>query len=177
MVATAAIPIGSSQAPARTPARTAAPTHAPVPVRTPLPRAVDDLLVAARRSLAEAALATRASDRYVAAHLAGLRAGAAVLAARSRPSSRRARVQSVWTLLPRVAPELAEWAEFFATTARRRAAAESGLTVIAARDADDLVRDAESFVARVCEALGLPDQQSVRFGAAAVASDGWRHAG
>ncbi len=125
--------------------------------------AVHDLLASARRSHAEAVLAAQPTDRYVAAHLAALRAGAAVLAARGRPATRRSRVQSVWALLPRVAPELGEWAEFFATTARRRAAAESGLAVIALRDADDLVRDAEAFIARVCEVLGLSYQEAARF--------------
>ena len=125
--------------------------------------AVHDLLASARRSHAEAVLAAQPTDRYVAAHLAALRAGAAVLAARGRPATRRSRVQSVWALLPRVAPKLGEWAEFFATTARRRAAAESGLAVIALRDADDLVRDAEAFIARVCEVLGLSYQEAARF--------------
>ncbi len=147
----------------------------PVPHPSPPRRAVDDLLAAAGRSLADAALASTPADRYVAAHLAALRAGAAVLADRSRPSGRRTRVQSVWSLLPRVAPELTEWSEFFAVTARRRAALESGLAVIAARDADDLARDAETFVMRVCEAVGVAHLQVVGFGPSAAG--GWRHAG
>lgn len=125
--------------------------------------AADDLLSSAGRSLAEAMLASSPADRYVAAHLAALRAGAAVLATRGRPASRRTRVQSVWVLLPRVAPELGEWAEFFAMTAKRRAAAQSGLAVIALRDADDLVRDAEAFLRRVSGLIGVPHQEAVRF--------------
>jgi hypothetical protein len=125
--------------------------------------AAQDLLSSAGRSLAEAMLASSPADRYVAAHLAALRAGAAVLATRGRPASRRTRVQSVWVLLPRVAPELGEWAAFFAMTAKRRAAAESGLAVIALRDADDLVRDAEAFLRRVSDLIGVPHQEAVRF--------------
>lgn len=123
------------------------------------PRSVDDLLTAARRSLTEASLAGTAGERYAYAHLAGLRAAAAVLAARGRPSAgRRSRVLSVWVLLPQVAPELGEWATFFAQGARKRAAAEAGLDVVSHREADDLVRDAETFVLRVCDLLGVPHQ-------------------
>lgn len=125
------------------------------------PSSADDLLTAAGRSLAEAALSTTASDRYVAAHLAALRAGAAVLAVRGRPGRRRA-VCSVWELLPRVAPELGEWAEYFQVTARRRAAIEAGLAVIAPRGADDLLRDAEAFVDRVGDLLGICVQLAMR---------------
>jgi hypothetical protein len=53
-------------------------------------------------------------------------------------------------LLSIVAPELAEWADFFAAGAARRAAAEVGLPgVVSAREADDLLRDAETFLATV----------------------------
>lgn len=128
----------------------------------PFGRSAGDLIGSAVRSLAEAALATQAADRYVAAHLAALRAGAAVLAERGRPANRRARVLSVWSLLPRIAPELGEWAEFFAATGRRRAAIEAGVAVVTPRDADDLMRDAETFVARVSELLGVSHQQGVR---------------
>ena len=128
----------------------------------PIPRSADDLLTSARRSLAEASIATTAGERYAAAHLAALRAAAAVLAARGRPSSsRRSRVMSVWVILPQVAPELGEWATFFAAGARKRAAAEAGVDCVAHREADDLVRDADSFVIRVCEVLDRPYQSAL----------------
>jgi hypothetical protein len=136
-------------------------------------RSADDLLVAARRSLAEASLASTAGERYACAHLAGLRAAAAVLAARGRPSGRRSRVLSVWVLLPQVAPELGEWATFFAAGARKRAAAEAGIDVVSHREADDLVRDAESFVLRVCDLLGMPHQWAM----AAPGTSVLRHVG
>jgi hypothetical protein len=59
-------------------------------------------------------------------------------------------------VLPRVAPELAEWASFFAASATRRAALEAGRTsVVTAREADDLLRDAERFGDVVAELLGV----------------------
>lgn len=126
-----------------------------------IPRSADDLLMSARRSLTEASIAPTAGERYAAAHLAALRAAAAVLAARSRPSSRRSRVLSVWVVLPQIAPQLGEWSAFFAAGARKRAAAEAGLDIVSHREADDLVRDADAFLIRVCEVLDVPHQSSM----------------
>ena len=70
---------------------------------------------------------TVATERYAAAHLAALRTAAAVLAVRTRPAAHQ-RPRNVWVLLPQVAPELTEWAAFFAAGAGKRAAAEAGLT-------------------------------------------------
>jgi hypothetical protein len=126
-----------------------------------IPRSADDLLMSSRRSLTEASIAPTAGERYAAAHLAALRAAAAVLAARSRPSTRRSRVLSVWVVLPQIAPQLGEWAAFFAAGARKRAAAEAGLDIVSHREADDLVRDADTFLVRVCEVLDVPHQSSM----------------
>ena len=127
-----------------------------------VPRSADELLMSARRSLTEASIVPTAGERYAAAHLAALRASAAVLAALGRPTSgRRSRVISVWAVLPQVAPELGEWAEFFAAGARKRSAAEAGLDVVTHREADDLVRDADTFLARVCEVLAVPYQPAI----------------
>src|SRR5258705_435303 len=84
----------------------------------------------------------------------------AARAARARPAAsvprRPARPTSAWTLLCRVAPELTEWAGFFAAGAAKRAAAEAGLPrSVTAREADDLLRDAETFLAVVETLLGL----------------------
>jgi len=114
--------------------------------------ASEDLLIAARRSLTHAALAGTPQDRYAAAHLAALRAAAAVLAQRARASTSRAR--SVWVVLPRVAAEFTEWAEFFAAGATKRSAAAAGIACVSTREADDLLRDAEEFFAKVCARLG-----------------------
>jgi hypothetical protein len=130
--------------------------------------AVVDLIDQSHACLADAASAGTAAQRYVAAHLAALRAGAAVLAARARSDpaaagSRRGRSRgprSVWVVLADLAPELGEWAGYFAAGAGKRAAAEAGLPrVVTAREADDLLRDAEAFLALVCATLGLPHQQ------------------
>ena len=121
---------------------------------SPLPAAT--LLQLSHRSLQEAALATAPARRYAAAHLAALRAAAAVLACRARPaepSGRRSGPTSAWVLLTAVAPELGEWAAFFAAGARTRAAAEAGRAVVAPREADDLLRDAQVFLAVVEQLL------------------------
>ncbi|MBO4207916.1 SAV_6107 family HEPN domain-containing protein, partial [Micromonospora echinofusca] len=101
--------------------------------------------------------------RYAAAHLAALRAAAAVLAARARPApARRNRITSVWVLLVAVAPELGEWATFFAASAGKRAAAEAGIPrVVTTREADDLLRAAEEFVTVVETMLGMAYQPTL----------------
>jgi hypothetical protein len=82
-----------------------------------------------------------------------------VLAARTRPEPARRRPRSAWVLLGQVAPELGEWATFFAAGAAKRAAAEAGLSsAVTEREADDLVRDVGSFLAVVENNLGpLPE--------------------
>jgi hypothetical protein len=125
---------------------------------TSVPGAALDLVMSARRSLTEAMLAQAPSARYAAAHLAALRAAAAVLATRSRPSGRRRQVRSVWVVLPEVAAEFTEWSMFFAAGARKRAAAEAGIACVSEREADDLLRDADTFLARIVGSLGLPHQ-------------------
>ena len=67
-------------------------------------------------------------------------------------------MRSVWAVLPEVAAEFAEWAGFFAAGARKRAAAEVGIDCVSVREADDLVRDADAFLARVTGSRGLPHQ-------------------
>ena len=62
------------------------------------------LLESARHGLANAAGETSPAGRYVAAHLAALRAAAAIVAARPAPGTGRRKKgpSSVWELLPRV---------------------------------------------------------------------------
>lgn len=132
-------------------ARVARPTH-------PRPSALV-LLDEAHARLNEATGLDDPLDRYAAAHLAALRAAAAVLAARgspTAPSSRRRRPVSAWAVLPELAPELAEWAAHFAAGARRRAAAEAGVYGAATgAQADDLVADVGVFLAVVETTLDL----------------------
>jgi len=117
-------------------------------------------LTDARDCLEEAAAARTSAARYVAAHLAALRAAAAVLAARPRPmQGRRRRLRSAWELLPEAEPRLAEWAPYFETSATKRAAAEAGLTrTVSSRDAEELISEAERFVTTVESLLGVPTQ-------------------
>ncbi|WP_169734309.1 SAV_6107 family HEPN domain-containing protein [Hamadaea tsunoensis] len=130
-----------------------------LPHRTPV-----ELVLLARRGLGEAALTMASSQRYATAHLAALRAAAAVLAVRARPVTagrrRGARVTSAWLLLTKVAPELGEWAAFFAAGAAKRSAAEAGIARVTPREADDLLRAAGQFIDLVQAELGLhPDQR------------------
>jgi hypothetical protein len=119
------------------------------------------LMESARQGLAAAEDEINPGSRYVSAHLAALRAAAAVVAARAEPpGGRRRRPQSVWELLPKVEPALREWAAFFAAGAAKRAAAEAGLPrAVSAAEADDLLRDAETFVSLSEGALGIEGRQ------------------
>ena len=83
------------------------------------------------------------------------------MAARGEPGSgaRRRRPRSVWELLPQVEPALAEWAAFFAAGAAKRAAAEAGLPRAAsAQEADELLRDASTFLTVAERALGVESE-------------------
>jgi hypothetical protein len=145
------------------------PTLVTAPVATtPAPASTDPFAVPAAsfaylersaRALSEAITVGDVGLRYVHAHMAALRATAALLAARARPevSPRRRRPQrNAWVLLTEVAPELAEWAAFFSQGAAKRAAAASGARgAVTEREADDLVREADRFLALVEESLGL----------------------
>jgi hypothetical protein len=127
-----------------------------LPHRTPA-----QLLSIARQGLSEAERTRPEGLRYAAAHLAALRAAAAVLAARARPAAptRRSRMTSVWSLLVLVAPEFGDWANYFALGAGKRASAEAGIPrVVSPREADDLLRAAEQFVTIVESSLGLTYQ-------------------
>jgi hypothetical protein len=128
-----------------------------LPLPPPLPTAAAQLLGQAHRGLAEAARCPDPGWRYATAHLAALRGAAAVLATRTRPEQGRRRPRSAWVLIAQVAPELAEWATFFAAGAAKRAAAEAGLShAVTEREADDLVRDAGTFLTVVETAISRP---------------------
>ena len=106
----------------------------------------------ARSAILAAELAERPSDRYLAAHLAALQIAAVLLAWRANPALARGggRPRNVWRMLADVAPEFAEWAAFFAATQAKREAVRAGATtIVSAREADDLLRDAQCFLAMV----------------------------
>lgn len=115
------------------------------------------LLMAAQRALGDAEGTSDPLERFAWAHLAALRAAAALLADRARPAGvRPRRPTSAWTLLVGVAPELEPWAAYFAAGAGKRAAAEAGVRgAVSTREADDLVRDAAAFLGLVETTLGM----------------------
>jgi hypothetical protein len=141
----------------------AVPAAGQLPLPPPVPAAARQLLDQARRALGEAAGSADPPRRYATAHLGALRGAAAVLAARTRPEGGRRRPCSAWVLLAEVAPELGEWASFFAAGAAKRAAAEAGLSrAVTEREADDLVRDVGTFLAVVESGLdGFVESSSV----------------
>jgi SAV_6107-like HEPN len=112
----------------------------------------------ARAGVAEAQHETDPAQRYAIAYLAALRAAAAMLALRGRPHRGRARPTSAWLLLTKLAPELAEWAVFFASASATRAAILAGVTRnVSQRAADDLIREAAQFTDLVAEAVAGHD--------------------
>ena len=126
-----------------------------------VPAAALSLLRTARAGLVEAESESDPGTRYICAHLAALRAAAAIVAARGEPGSkaRRRRPRPVWELLPEVEPALAEWAAYFAAGAAKRAAAEAGLPRAAtAREAEDLLRDAATFLTVAERTLGVAEE-------------------
>jgi len=130
---------------------------APVPHPQALPVTTHSYLARAAESPGEARATPEVPARYAGAHVSALRSAAALLSARARPAGPRRRAQkNAWVLLAEVAPELAEWATFFSAGAAKRAAAEAGSSrAVTEREADDLVRDADRFLAVVEQSLGL----------------------
>jgi len=108
------------------------------------------LLDQADTLLAEAAGAGDPADRFRAAYLAALRGAGAALAGR-RP---RSRSRSAWVLLSRAEPELAGWAEFFASHSDTRAAIEAGISrTVTAAEADRFHAEVSRFLTAVEERL------------------------
>lgn len=122
--------------------------------RAPIGSAVFDLLERSRLTLESACRTSDASERYRDAHLGALRAAAALVAARTIPSP-RSRPRSVWSVLPGLAPELGEWAAFFAACSAQRSVIDRGGRV-SVREADDLLRQGEMFLEIVQDVLGVP---------------------
>lgn len=122
-----------------------------------------ELVERSRHSLLEACQSSAVAERYLQAQLAALRAAAALVAARTG-SGRRGGPSSpcsMWELVPAVAPELTEWAGFFELASKQGAQRpQTHHTAtparVTARDADDLLRQAETFLDLVCRTLGLP---------------------
>jgi hypothetical protein len=123
----------------------------------PLDSSTLTLVERAHEALLTGCAAESATARQRAAHLAALRGAAAVVAARDgRGRQSRLGPVSLWDLLARLAPELAEWARHFALMTQRMSLVESGRVVVSVREADDLLRDAEAFLVRAEVVVGLP---------------------
>lgn len=159
-------------------------TRATAPTLNPhlLPATTHAYLARAAESLQESIAARDVPTRYACAHVAALRAAAALLAARAHPAPRARRQKNAWVLLTEVAPELEEWARFFAAGASKRAAAEAGSTrAVTEREADDLVRDSDRFLAVIEQALGLvphaPAVASHTSGHSSFGHGGFGHSG
>ncbi|MCL3860136.1 SAV_6107 family HEPN domain-containing protein [Actinotalea sp. K2] len=111
----------------------------------PVPPAAVDLLARSDAELVAAQLSTSPGERFVHAHLAALRAGAALLQVTGRPQ-RRPSPRTVWEMVSLVAPALAPWTAYFADGARLRSAIEAGRDeVVDAERAEQLVCVAEDF--------------------------------
>jgi hypothetical protein len=116
-----------------------------------------ELIDRAREALTSGYTATAASGRYLSASLGALRAAAALVA--SDPERRGPDgpgPHDVWELVTRAAPELGEWAERFAAVTGQRVGVETALVRVSVREADDILRDAETFTELVAARLGLP---------------------
>ena len=123
--------------------------YAAVGGAAPVPSASVVLLARSDAELVAAQFAPESWERFVHAHLAALRAAAAVVAAHGRPSGRRA-PRNVWDMISAVAPELSGWATRFAAGARTRTSIEAGrFDAVTPEMAESLLCDAEDFVDEV----------------------------
>ena len=115
-----------------------------------------DRIERADEALSSAYATGSAAGRYLAASLAALRGAAALVAACPVPQRTRRGPHDVWALTALAAPELTEWAQRFAAVTGRRVGIETGLVRVSAREADDLLRDAETFVDLASRRIGVP---------------------
>ncbi|HEX4189777.1 MAG TPA: SAV_6107 family HEPN domain-containing protein [Marmoricola sp.] len=134
------------------------------PINVQLPAATHSYLERSAESLREAITCTDVPQRYALAHVSALRATAALLAARAQPLPvARRRQKNAWVLLSEIAPEFREWATYFSAGAQKRSAAEAGSRLaVTEREADDLVRDADRYLALIETSLGLVEHPAFR---------------
>lgn len=117
----------------------------------PIPARVDELLGRADAELLAAQFSPEPWEQLSHAHLAALRAGAAVVAFRGTPTGRGA-PRTVWAMLGAVAPELSSWSTYFAEAAPLRSAVDAGrFELVGPQRGEEAVCAAEDFVAAVRE--------------------------
>jgi SAV_6107-like HEPN len=120
----------------------------------PVPDSALDLLARSDAEVVAATLASAPDETLLHAHLAALRAGAALVQVRGRPGGRPA-PRTVWDMVAVLAPELAAWAAFFADNAGTRSAVEAGRgDLVDARRAERALAAAEDFQTAVRAAIG-----------------------
>ncbi|WP_136520342.1 SAV_6107 family HEPN domain-containing protein [Cellulomonas telluris] len=90
-----------------------------------VPPQTADLLARADAELLAAQFSGEPWEKFSHAHLAALRAGAGLVAARGRPAGRGA-PRTVWGMLDSVAPEVHTYSAFFAQSAPLRSAVDAG---------------------------------------------------
>jgi hypothetical protein len=117
-------------------------------------RSAAALLRQARHGLAAAEWEAVSGEKFSQAYLAALRGAAAVLVLHGRPHRGRARPTSAWVLLGKVAPEMSEWAGFFAAHSATSAAVQAGINrSVTPRSADDLARQTAQFLSIVARTV------------------------
>jgi len=120
----------------------------------PVPDSALDLLARSDAELVAATLASAPDETLLHAHLAALRAGAALVQVRGRPGGRPA-PRTVWDMVAVLAPELAAWAAFFADNAGTRSAVEAGRgDLVDGRRAERALAAAEDFQTAVRAVIG-----------------------
>jgi len=124
----------------------------------PVPDSALDLLARSDAEVVAATLASAPDETLLHAHLAALRAGAALVQVRGRPGGRPA-PRTVWDMVAVLAPELAAWAAFFADNAGTRSAVEAGRgDLVDARRAERALAAAEDFQTAVRAVIGADVQ-------------------
>lgn len=112
----------------------------------------ETLIGRAVRDLDHAAHAKSHNATYTLAHLAAVRAAAAVISAKISPeqANRQHRPDSIWDLLPRVALNLEEQSAFFKAGTGRRLRAEHGQrNAVTAEQAEEMLAAAHLFIETV----------------------------
>lgn len=134
---------------------------------TVLPQTAD-LLRRADAELLAAQFASEPWEMFSHAHLAALRAGAALVAARGRPTGRGA-PRTVWGMLDAVAPELHPLSALFAQSATLRSAVDAGrFDLVTASRAERALTGATELVDAVRDLLAGAGAGDARLAAVAT---------
>lgn len=93
--------------------------------------------------------------RYRNAYLCAARAAAAVFAERGSGPADGTILVDIWTHLPQLAPELADWARIYDRRSEARATADAGIRQVRGEEADGEIDDAAHFLTAVSLLLGI----------------------